>query len=356
MMTEKTRLLGLDKVELRSLVAEKGFSAYRGSQLSDWLYRQGIRSFESIHNLPRPLIDYLAENHCIGRSGIISVQNASDDTFKLLLEYSDGVRIETVGLPSPDRFTCCVSTQAGCAVGCIFCATGQGGFIRHLSAGEIVDQVLSVQEQHNSDARVCGPRERRVDHITFMGMGEPLMNYEATLKAIYLLNAELGIAMRHITVSTVGFVPGIRKLADEKLQITLAISLHTPSDDLRHMLVPGMSSWSVADIVAAAGEYFEHTGRRVTFEYCLLGGMNDSIVQAHAVADLLAGTHSHVNLIPYNPVPGSAFQAPDSDNVLAFRRVLEQKHIQVTQRVQRGPGINAACGQLRYSNYQETHS
>ena len=349
-MTEKTPLLGLDKAELRSLVAEKGFPAYRGGQLSDWLYRHGIQSFESIHNLPRPLVVYLTENHIVGRSRIIRVQNASDDTFKLLLEYDDGVRIETVGLPSPDRFTCCVSTQAGCVVGCVFCATGQAGFIRHLSAGEIVDQVLSVQEQYNSNAVACGPRERRVDHVTFMGMGEPLLNYDATVKAIHLLNSELGIAMRHITVSTVGFVPGIRKLAGEKLQITLAISLHAPSDDLRYKLVPGMSAWNVADIVASAGEYFEQTGRRVTFEYCLLGGVNDGTVQAQALAGLLAGTHSHINLIPYNPVPGSDFQAPDSNNVLAFRRVLEQKHIQVTQRVQRGPDINAACGQLRYRN------
>jgi 23S rRNA (adenine2503-C2)-methyltransferase len=347
----KTPLLGLDTVELRSFVVETGFPTYRGSQLAGWLYRHGARSFESMRNLPRPLLDCLNEKYYIGRSRLVTSQEASDTTFKLLLEHDDGVRIETVGLPSPDRFTCCVSTQVGCPVGCVFCATGQSGYVRDLSTGEIIDQVLSVQEFHNS---ITYQQDiRRIDHITFMGMGEPLFNYEATLKAIHLLNTELGIAMRHITLSTVGFVPGIRKLALEKLQLTLAISLHAPSDNLRHRLVPGMASWSVNDIVATAVDYFNQTGRRVTYEYCLLGGVNDDVVQARVLAELLTGSHCHVNLIPYNPVHGPDFQAPDPKNVLAFRHVLEEKGIQVTQRVQRGPNINAACGQLRYNNRKE---
>ncbi len=352
-MIEKTPLLGLNKVELRSLMAEKGFPAYRGSQLSDWLYRHGVQSFESIHNFPQPLTGYLTENHLIGRSRIISVQNAVDDTFKMLLEHSDGAIIETVGLPSPDRFTCCVSTQVGCPVGCVFCATGQSGFVRHLTSGEIVDQVLSVQEQQNPYATACGPGERRIDHVTFMGMGEPLLNYEATLRAVRLFNTEMGIAMRHLTISTVGFVPGIRKLASERLQLTLAISLHAPTDDMRHKLVPGMTSWSVADIVAAAEDYFLQTGRRMTFEYCLLSGVNDSPVQAQMLACLLQGRNCHVNLIPYNAVDGSGFHTPTINEIRSFREVLEKAGIQVTQRVQRGPNIDAACGQLRYRKQHE---
>jgi 23S rRNA (adenine2503-C2)-methyltransferase len=344
----KTTLLGLDKVELRSLVSSYGFPAYRGSQLSDWLYRHGVQSFKSMHNLPPSLLDYLTENHVIGRSSTVAIQNASDETYKLLLEHNDGVRIETVGLPAIERFTCCVSTQVGCPVGCVFCATGQSGFVRNLTAGEIVDQVLSIQEQPNVYATTCGLRDRQIDHITFMGMGEPLLNYEATLKAVRLFNNEMGIAMRHLTISTVGFIPGIQKLAREKLQLTLAISLHAPTDNLRQKLVPGMASWSIADIIAAAGDYFMQTGRRVTYEYCLLGSVNDSTIQARALVSLLKGQNCHVNLIPYNPVDSSGFHTPRTDDIRAFREVLEEAGIQVTQRVQRGPAIDAACGQLRY--------
>jgi len=180
-----------------------------------------------------------------------------------------------------------------------------------------------------------------------MGMGEPLLNYEATLKAIQLLNSELGISMRHLTVSTVGFVPGIRKLAQEKLPITLAVSLHAATDDLRRQLIPGMTKWDVTEIVDACREYFQQTGRRITFEYCLLGGVNDGAAEAHELVRVLHGLNCHVNLIPYNPSTGLAFCAPLRKRVLAFREILESANIQVTQRVQRGSDIDAACGQLR---------
>jgi 23S rRNA (adenine2503-C2)-methyltransferase len=223
----------------------------------------------------------------------------------------------------------------GCPVGCVFCATGLGGFSRNLTAGEIVDQVLAVQEAAGT----------RVDHVVFMGMGEPLLNYEATVKAMRLLNSELSIAMRHLTVSTVGFVPGIRRLAEEKMQATLAVSLHAPTDDLRRQLIPGMK-WSLAEIIDACREYLQQTGRRVTFEYCLLDGVNDGTKEAQELARLLRGMNCHVNLIPYNPVSGLAAYKRPRKSIKAFREVLQGAGIQVTQRMQRGPDIDAACGQL----------
>lgn len=339
---------------------EFGEPAYRGKQLADWIYQHGARRFGEMKNLPAKLQEQLNNEYEVGRSEIVAVQRSKDGTIKLLLEFklntkdqnakiriknqklgtseTAGDSVETVGIPYADRFSCCVSTQAGCPVGCVFCATGIGGFSRNLTAGEIVDQVLSVQE-------VTG---KHVDHVVFMGMGEPLLNYEATLKAMRLLNEEMGIAMRHLTVSTVGHVPGIRRLAKEKLQATLAVSLHAGTGDVRRRLVPGMK-FRLSEIVDACREYFKETGRRVTFEYCLLEGVNDSLTEARALAQLVEGMNCHVNLIPFNPVQGLGFRKEPHKAIRDFREVLENAGIQVTQRVQRGSDISAACGQLRAS-------
>jgi 23S rRNA (adenine2503-C2)-methyltransferase len=330
-------LLGLDTSELCALVQELGVPAYRGQQLAEWIYRHGVHNFDETTSLPEKLRARLSREYEIGRSETVAAQRSRDGTIKLLLKLSDGSMVETVGIPYADRFSCCLSTQVGCPVGCVFCATGLGGFTRNLTAGEIVDQVLAVQEAAG---------DRRVDHVVFMGMGEPLLNYEATLKAMHLLNNELGIAMRHLTVSTVGYVAGIRRLAQEKMQATLAVSLHAPTDALRRRLIPGMK-WSVPEIIAACREYFRQTGRRVTFEYCLLEGVNDGTVEAQELARLLQGMNCHVNLIPYNPVSGLSFHTRSRKRIKAFREVLEGADIQVTQRVQRGSDIDAACGQLR---------
>jgi 23S rRNA (adenine2503-C2)-methyltransferase len=329
-------LLGLNTDELCALVQEYGEPAYRGKQLAEWIYQHGVRTFDEMTNLPDKLRARLNGEYEVGRSQTVAVQRSKDGTEKLLLELHDGSMVETVGLPYADRFSCCLSTQVGCPVGCVFCATGLGGFTRNLTAGEIVDQVLAVQEASG----------KRVDHVVFMGMGEPLLNYEATLKAIQLLNGELGIAMRHLTVSTVGYVPGIGRLAQEKLQITLAVSLHAPTDELRRKLIPGMT-YDVAEIIDACREYLQQTGRRVTFEYCLLEGVNDGVAEAQELAKLLQGMNCHVNLIPYNPVAGLAFHGLQRKRIKAFREVLEGAGIQVTQRLQRGSDIDAACGQLR---------
>lgn len=342
-----TTLLGLNTDELRMLSQEEGEPAYRGDQLAEWIYQRGVRTFKEMTNLPYTLRTRLGEKYKVGRSRIVTVQHSRDGTVKLLLAMRDSTKVETVGLPYADRFSCCLSTQVGCPIGCVFCATGLSGYTRNLTAGEIVEQVLAVTEAVPNHSLPIGNRSCRVDHVIFMGMGEPLLNYAETVKTVSLLNRELGIGTRHLTVSTVGFVPGIRRLARGKWQITLAVSLHAPTDDLRRQLIPGMTKWSVAEIVAACHDYVQQTGRRVTFEYCLLGGVNDGDAEAHELTRVLHGLNCHVNLIPYNPVHGLAFHTPPPKRIQAFREILDSASIPVTKRVQRGADIDAACGQLR---------
>lgn len=342
-----TTLLGMNTGELRRLMQAEGEPAYRGSQLADWLYREAVDTFEEMTNLPDALRAGLEKKYRVGRSQVAISQPGRDGTVKLLLALGDGARVETVGLPYPDRVSCCVSTQVGCPIGCTFCATGLSGYSRDLTAGEIVDQVLAVQQAMREAAAQTANPTRRIDHVTFMGMGEPLLNYKATVKALRLLNSELGIAARHLTVSTVGYVPGIRRLSREELQLTLAVSLHAPTDDLRRRLIPGMTRWSIAEIMDACDAYVRQTGRRVTFEYCLLDAVNDSPAEAHELARVLHGLNCHVNLISFNPVSGLNFRAPSRERVRAFRDILESANVQVTQRVERGSDIDAACGQLR---------
>ena len=336
-------LLGLNTGELCALAQQAGQAAYRGRQLSEWVYQRRAVTLDAMTSLPAGFRKRLAESHDVGRGRVITTQRSADGTVKMLMEMNDGAMVESVGLPYEDRFSCCVSTQVGCAVGCVFCATGMSGFARNLTAGEIVAQAFAVEAVAASPAA----SGRRIDHVTFMGMGEPLINYEATVKALNLLNSEVGIAMRNLTVSTVGFVPGMARLAQEKLQVTLAVSLHAPTDELRRRLVPGMARWTIAEILAGCRSYIALTGRRVTFEYCLLDGVNDGNAEAHALARVLRGLNCHVNLIPYNRTAALDFRPSPAVRSGAFRAILEKAGIQVTQRVQRGADIDAACGQLR---------
>ncbi|RJQ38693.1 MAG: 23S rRNA (adenine(2503)-C(2))-methyltransferase RlmN [Dehalococcoidia bacterium] len=337
-------LLGRDTSELRALLQKEGAPAYRGGQLAEWLYRRRALTFDEMSNLPGALRTRLQDKYEVGRSRLVTACHSQDGTVKLLLELRDGARIETVGLPYADRFSGCLSTQVGCPVGCVFCATGQGGFTRNLTAGEIVDQALAIQAEGS---------DRRLDHVIFMGMGEPLLNYEAVMKAARLLNNEVGVAMRHITLSTGGIVPGILRLAEEKSQLGLAVSLHAPADNLRRRIVPN-AKWPVAEVIAACHQYIRLTGRRVTFEYCLLGGVNDDLEQARQLAALLHGLNCHVNLIPYNSSGTARFREPSLESIRAFRRALANLGIQVTQRLRRGRDIEAACGQLRQRIDKET--
>lgn len=342
-----TTLLGLSTDELRALAQKEGEPAYRGNQLAEWIYQRRARVFDEMTNLPDALCERLGKKHEVGRSQVVTMRCSPDGTMKLLLTMRDGARVEAVGLPYADRFSCCVSTQVGCPVGCVFCASGMSGYTRNLTAGEIVDQVVTVQEAAQNRALEIHSDSCHIDHVTFMGMGEPLLNYMSTVKAVRILNKELGIGIRHLTVSTVGFVPGIRRLAQEKLPITLAVSLHAATSDLRRQLIPGMPKWSVTEIVDACHEYVGQTGRRVTFEYCLLDGVNDGVPEARELARVLHGLNCHVNLIPYNPLSGLSFRAPPVKRIRAFLKILENAGIQVTERIQRGADIDAACGQLR---------
>ena len=269
-------VLGRTTAELVDLAATLGQPAFRGRQLAEWLYRTGVRSFDAMTNLPAALRSRLAAEYDLGRAAIATEQVSWDGTRKLLLELADGARIETVALPYPDRVSVCVSSQTGCAVGCTFCATGFLGAGRNLTAGEIVDQVLTAGERVG----------RRVSHVVFMGMGEPLLNFEAVLTALRLLSGEVGLSQRHLTVSTVGLPPAMLRLAAEDLNVTLAVSLHAADDDLRRELVPTTAQrWSVAEVLAAARSYAEMSGRRVTYEVVLLAGVNDRPADARALAE-----------------------------------------------------------------------
>jgi 23S rRNA (adenine2503-C2)-methyltransferase len=345
-MTALTRLL---PAEVDAVIAGLGAPRYRADQLLRAIYRELRTSLDEVAVLPAALRAQLAEaGYRLGAAREVH-RVASDDgeTTKLLLRMADGTLIETVLMQYPEpggrhpRSTVCVSTQAGCAMGCVFCATGQMGFERNLRAEEIVEQVLHIQ-------RLLAARGEHVTNVVFMGMGEPLANYAETIRAVRLLTdpRAFGLAQRAITISTVGVLRGIERLADEGLQVGLAISLHAPDDALRQQLVPTAGPHSVGDLVSAAGRYFRKTGRRVTFEYALIAGVNDGPAQAEALARLLRGKPVHVNLIPINPTAGG-YRRPARRDVVAFESVLREAGIACTVRVEKGSEISAACGQLR---------
>ncbi|MDW8290156.1 MAG: 23S rRNA (adenine(2503)-C(2))-methyltransferase RlmN [Armatimonadota bacterium] len=331
-------LPGATREEILQVVRTLGQPDYRAQQIAEWVYRKGAHSYEQMTNLPQSLRQALPQLLPLRRVEIVRAQHSSDGTVKYLLALADGERVEAVFLPYEDRVSVCLSTQVGCAAGCRFCATAQMGFSRNLTAGEIVDQVLTLQ-QHSG---------QRISHVVYMGMGEPLWNLQQVVKSILLLNREVGISQRHITVSTVGVVPAIYELAQHHLQITLAISLHAPEDELRARIMPVGRKWKVHQLIEAARHYTEVTGRKVTFEYLLLRGVNDEPHHARALARLVKGMICNVNLIPFNQVETpEGFTRPEPSRIARFRRVLEEAGIAVTQRVEKGHDISAACGQLK---------
>ena len=338
------QLLGLSTAQIEQALAQSGQPAFRGRQVSEWLYKRGAASFEAMTNLARPLRQKLESEHPLAFPDITQRFLSSDGSCKYLLQLPDGETIEAVRLPYPDRVSVCVSSQAGCAMGCTFCATGLGGFRRNLTTAEIIAQPLLAMRDD--------PERSVPTHIVFMGMGEPLLNWRNVRESVLLMHNECGIPMRNITLSTVGILDGIAKLAEEKWQLTLAISLHAPSDELRHRLIPTSRKTRVHEIVSAAQDYVRATGRRVSFEYVVLGGVNDQPQQARQLAALCKGWPCHVNLIPWNSVPDAtledaAFASPKPADLRAFRQVLEAANVSVTQRTQRGADVAGACGQLR---------
>lgn len=329
-------LLGASAAELTAWVQQQGQPAYRGKQLHEWIYQKGVRSLADVSVFPKQWRAELAEIP-IGRSTIHHRAVAPDGTIKYLLKLKDNQIIETVGIPTDKRLTVCVSTQVGCPMACDFCATGKGGYKRNLARHEIVDQVLTVQEDF----------QQRVSHVVFMGMGEPLLNTENVLASLKSLNQDVGIGQRSLTVSTVGIRDRIRQLAQHHLQITLAVSLHAPNQALREQLIPSARPYPLADLLAECREYVETTGRRVSFEYILLAGVNDLPEHALELAKRLRGFQSHVNLIPYNPIAEVDYKRPNRDRIQAFVQVLKQQQIAVSVRYSRGLEADAACGQLR---------
>jgi 23S rRNA (adenine2503-C2)-methyltransferase len=324
--------------ELAALLAAHGEPSYRAQQVHDGLFAQR-KPLERLSNVSKQLRASLADALPLSLDSEVTQTAADGRTTKWLWRAGAGAQVETVLMEYPDRATVCVSSQAGCAMGCTFCATGQAGFERHLSCGEIVEQVLRAQ--HSSS--------RRVSNVVFMGMGEPLANVEAVLDSCTRLHDDVGISARHLTVSTVGVVPGMDRLGAFPLPVTLAVSLHAPDDALRDELVPLNRRYSLTEVIDAARRYADRKGRRVTFEYACIAGVNDHGHQADALAHRLAGLRggAHVNLIPLNPTTGFSGRAPDHDRIAAFAKRLEAHGVHATIRRNRGVDIDAACGQLR---------
>jgi len=330
----------LDRAGLEDLLGGLSEPRYRARQVERWLYGRGVRSFAEMTDLPASLRQMLAEGLTLTPPRVLDRQQSVDGTRKYLVGLAGDASVETVGLPASDgRLTVCFSTQAGCAMGCAFCATGAAGFSRDLGPGEMVDQVLIVAEDFG----------RRVTNVVAMGQGEPFANYRAALGALRFMNSPdgLGIGARHITVSTCGLVSGIRRFAAEPEQFTLAVSLHSAVQGTRDRLMPGVRGIPLPELRQALVEYAETTGRRPSLEYALIGKVNDTADELRALVDFARGMTVHVNLIPANPVAGSVFGRSTPDRLHAFASALAGAGIETSTRVERGADIDAACGQLR---------
>ena len=324
-------------------MAEHGLPSYRAGQVWRWLFEKRAGSFDEMTDLPRLLRTLLVEHFRIWTTTVAFHQQAADGTEKLLLQLADEQQIECVLIREGKRRTICISTQVGCAMGCVFCASGLEGVARNLTAGEIIEQMLRL-------ARLL-PVDERLSNIVVMGMGEPLANLDRLLPALEVASSAegLGISARRITVSTVGLPAAIDRLAELDLHYHLAVSLHAPNDELRSELVSVNEKTGIGPILAAADGYFERTGRRLTFEYVLLGGLNDRPAHARELAELLRGKSALLNVIPYNPVAGLPYRTPSPGAVSRFVTILTEAGINVQVRQRKGDRIDAACGQLRRS-------
>ncbi|MDQ2654739.1 MAG: 23S rRNA (adenine(2503)-C(2))-methyltransferase RlmN [Chloroflexota bacterium] len=336
-------LYDLTLAELENRVTDLGHPAYRARQVWNWAYRQLARDYAAMRNVPAGLRDELESAAPMDALEPVRTVTADDgETIKTLYRTRDGELLETVLMLYPDRATVCVSCQVGCAVGCSFCATGLMGLARNLSAGEIVAQVVGA-------TREARERGRALTNIVMMGMGEPLQNYAETMKFIRIVHDPdgLNLGARRITVSTSGIVPRIAALAQEDLPVNLAVSLHAPEDEQRSALVPINRRYPIAMLMETIDQYIERTGRRVSFEYALMRGINDSDETARKLADLLRGRLCHVNIIPLNPVDVLPYERPDPAGIERFAGILRDAGIPTTVRYSRGLDIDAACGQLR---------
>ena len=336
-----TNLYALTRSELNSLVAEFGEKPYRARQLWKWMYDKRADDFAAMSDLPKRFIDKLGQRASLGSLQLIARQNSADGTEKRLYQLADGQLIESVLMPYEDqRKTACLSTQAGCAMGCVFCATGQMGFARNLAAEEIFEQAMLF-------ARELAAEGERLSNIVLMGMGEPFHNYEASMRAIRQFMHRLGIGARHITVSTVGLAPQIRRFADEGLQVNLAVSLHKSEDIQRSALMPVNRRWPIDELISACRYYTAKTNRRITIEWAAIAGENDSPDEAHKLGRLLAGLLCHVNIIPLNPTDKYRGAPAEHERIDKFRNILKHYEVASTVRLRRGIDIDAGCGQLK---------
>lgn len=361
------------KETLAAALVAHGEKAFRATQILEWIYKKRVRSFDEMRNVPAATRAWLAENFDFEPAKLVKKsEQTSDTTEKFLLQMRDGALVECVILRAPAegvggngvggngvggnnlRKTVCISTQVGCAQGCKFCASGLAGFRRNLDAGEIVAQLMFVcWESRDKGTRATGFTD--FDNIVVMGMGEPLLNIEAVLRALHIANAPwaLGVGARRITISTSGVVPAIYALADEPMQFRLAISLHGATDEVRSRIMPVNRKFPLAQLVPAAKAFSEKHGRMITLEFILIEGVNDSPEQARRLAEIARELHAHVNLIPYNTVEGLPWTRPSGNRQMQFLRILQERAVPATLRREKGNGIDAACGQLRLRNLEK---
>ncbi len=349
----KTDLRSLNYISMQKTVTELGGQKYRADQIYGWMHVKQVDDPDAMTNVPKALLEKLLEDHALYTLKQEKVQvSAEDGTRKYLFQLHDGHMIESVFMRYEHGNSVCISSQVGCNMGCRFCASTVGGKARDLTAGEMLGQIYAVQADTGE----------KISNVVVMGSGEPLENYVNLMDFITMLSDEHGmhLSQRSITVSTCGIVPKILELAEEKLQITLAISLHAPDDEKRRELMPIAKQYSLKELIDACAVYFEKTGRRITFEYALVRGQNDSAEDAVKLANLIGHLNCHVNLIPVNPVSERNYRQPDKNAVLAFKNKLEKNHINVTIRREMGRDIDGACGQLRrrylsdYKTQEET--
>jgi 23S rRNA (adenine2503-C2)-methyltransferase len=348
---------------LTDRLKEAGQPAFRARQIMDWLYKKRVRTWDEMTNLPLATRAWLAQTFEIDPTTFVLDKQSNDETDKLLLELGDRSLIETVIIRAPmtgvgvdkSRKTICISTQVGCAMGCRFCASGLMGLKRNLSAGEIVHQLIQVCRQEDAHTPRARAELASFDNIVVMGMGEPLHNYDAIVRALTIVNAEwgLGFGARRITLSTSGLVPKILQLADEPLGVRLAISLHGATDEVREQIMPVNKRYPLAELLPAVKTFAEKQGRMVTLEFILIDGINDSIEQAEKLRDIAYDLHAHVNLIPYNTVEGLPWKRPSITRQERFADILRARGVSVTLRREKGHDIAAACGQLRLKTEKE---
>ncbi len=341
---EKLNISALTLPQLSVEIKELGQPAFRAKQIYHWLHQKLVVDFEQMSDQPKKLIETLTEKYNITNPEVITKQEAKDGTIKYLLRLWDGNAIETVLMRSNYGNTVCVSTQVGCRMGCRFCASTQGGLVRNLDAGEIAAQIYTAQKDIDA----------RVSNIVLMGIGEPLDNYDEVMTFLNIISSPegLNIGMRGISLSTCGIVPKIDMLAQEKLQLTLSVSLHAPNNEIRSGMMPVNDAFPLEQLLPAVRKYQDTTGRRISFEYSLVNGVNDTPQNARELAKQLKGMGAHINLIPINPVDGSPYTATDANNAKKFRDLLESLGLNATIRRRLGTEISAACGQLRRERTQ----